>query len=166
VDPVVLNLSRQTDEEQVAELQRVFGLEVRNQNLILDLKEVTLVDRDAVIFLARRDGAGTRLRNCPPDISANRLCENEPEFADPDPHDSPRLPSGQDVWSVKGAMFALYKTVSDQGRLEFDVAPIAPGGMRLMVFFTPSVGLGRGSKHRTNGSRKIRIIRVLSPIGN
>ena len=50
----------------MAELQRVFGLEVRNQNLILDLKEVTLVDRDAVIFLARRDGAGTRLRNCPP----------------------------------------------------------------------------------------------------
>ena len=164
MDPVVLNLSRQTDEEQVAELQRVFGLEVRNQNLIMDLKEVTLVDRDAVIFLARRDGAGTRLRNCP-DTSANRLC-NEPEFADPDPHDSPRLPSGQDVWSVKGAMFALYKTVSDQGRLEFDVAPIAPGGMRPMVFFTPSVGLGRGSKHRTNGSRKIRIIRVLSPIGN
>ena len=61
-----LNLSGRMHEEQVAELQRVFGLGVRNQNLIPDLKEVTLVDRDAVIFLARRDGAGTRLRNCPP----------------------------------------------------------------------------------------------------
>ena len=60
-----LNLSGRMHEEQVAELQRVFGLGVRNQNLIPDLKEVTLVDRDAVIFLARRDGAGTRLRNCP-----------------------------------------------------------------------------------------------------
>ena len=60
-----LNLSGRMHEEQVAELQRVFGLEVRNQNLILDLKEVTLVGRDAMISLAWREGAGTRLRNCP-----------------------------------------------------------------------------------------------------
>ena len=60
-----LNLSGRMHEEQVAELQRVFGLGVRNQNLILDLKEVTLVGRDAMISLAWREGAGTRLRNCP-----------------------------------------------------------------------------------------------------
>jgi hypothetical protein len=39
VDHVVFNLSGRMVEEQVAELQGVFGLEVRSQNLILDLKE-------------------------------------------------------------------------------------------------------------------------------
>ena len=87
-----------------------------------------------------------------PDMTANGLCENKPEFADPDPHDSPRLPSGQDVWSVKGAMFALYKTVSDQGRLEFDVAPIAPGGVALVENYKARAWLIGRRRRARNGS--------------
>lgn len=33
-------------------------------SLVLDLKEVRLVDRDAVRFLAHSEAAGARLRNC------------------------------------------------------------------------------------------------------
>ena len=64
-DHVVLNLSGRMHREHVAELLRVFGLEVLEQKVILDLTEISLVDRDAVMFLARCEEDGTRLRNCP-----------------------------------------------------------------------------------------------------
>jgi len=64
-DHVVLNLSGRMDREHVAELLRVFGLEMLEQNMILDLTEINLVDRDAVMFLARCEEDGTKLRNCP-----------------------------------------------------------------------------------------------------
>ena len=64
-DRVVLNLSGRMHREHVAELLRVFGLEVLEQKVILDLTEISLVDRDAVMFLARCEEDGTRLRNCP-----------------------------------------------------------------------------------------------------
>jgi len=65
---VVFNLSGRMRAEHVAEIQRLFELEAKNQTLILDLKEVTLVDQDTVTFLARREENGTRLSNCPPYI--------------------------------------------------------------------------------------------------
>jgi len=64
-DRVVLNLSGRMHREHVAELLRVLGLEVLEQKVILDLTEISLVDRDAVMFLARCEEDGTRLRNCP-----------------------------------------------------------------------------------------------------
>jgi anti-anti-sigma regulatory factor len=64
-DHVVLNLSGRMHSEHVAELLRVFGLEVLEQNVILDLTEISLVDRDGVMFLARCEENGTKLRNCP-----------------------------------------------------------------------------------------------------
>jgi len=38
--------------------------EVPDNNLVLDLKEVKLVDRDAVRFLAQSESAGASLKNC------------------------------------------------------------------------------------------------------
>jgi ABC-type transporter Mla MlaB component len=64
-DHMVLNLSGRMHREHVAELLRVFGLEVLEQKVILDLTEISLVDRDAVMFLARCEEDGTILRNCP-----------------------------------------------------------------------------------------------------
>ena len=64
-DHVVLNLSGRMDREHVAELLRVFGLEVEELKVILDLTEISLVDRDAVMFLSRCEEDGIRLRNCP-----------------------------------------------------------------------------------------------------
>ena len=36
------------------------------RNLVLDLKDVVLVDRDIVRFLREHEGNGIVLRNCPP----------------------------------------------------------------------------------------------------
>jgi hypothetical protein len=62
---VVFAVSGRIGVEELAELQRSVQSERKDHNLVLDLKDVRLVDRDAVAFLARCDASGTRLRNCP-----------------------------------------------------------------------------------------------------
>jgi hypothetical protein len=60
---VVLSVCGRIEAEQLAELQKVFAAET--QAVTLDLKEVKLVDQDAVNFLARCQAEGTKLENCP-----------------------------------------------------------------------------------------------------
>ena len=50
-------------DENVGELEALF--EIERQGIILDLKEVNLVGREAVGYLARCEKGGARLRNCP-----------------------------------------------------------------------------------------------------
>jgi anti-anti-sigma regulatory factor len=59
----VLTLSGRMDAEQVAELKELFDRDYRN--IILDLREVRLADRDAVRFLSVCESAGMQLQNCP-----------------------------------------------------------------------------------------------------
>lgn len=61
----VFRLSGRIEMEDVAELQRLFALEEFERHLVLDLKDVTLVDRDAVEFLARCEADSIKLENCP-----------------------------------------------------------------------------------------------------
>jgi hypothetical protein len=62
---VVFILSGRIAAEDVAELQRLFALESDDDHLALDLKDVTLVDPDAVKSLARWESDGIRFENCP-----------------------------------------------------------------------------------------------------
>jgi hypothetical protein len=62
-DVVIFALSGRIEAEQVADLRKL--LEAERQPLVLDLREVKLVDRDAVQFLARCEADGAKLRNCP-----------------------------------------------------------------------------------------------------
>ena len=62
---VVFTLSGRIRAEEVAELQRLFEVEGQDHRIVLDLKEVKLVDRDTVRFLARCEAKGIRLENCP-----------------------------------------------------------------------------------------------------
>jgi anti-anti-sigma regulatory factor len=61
---VVLTLSGRIDDEGLAELQKLLESETED-HLILDLKEVKLVDREAVSFLADCEAKGITLANCP-----------------------------------------------------------------------------------------------------
>jgi hypothetical protein len=65
---VVFTLSGRIETEDVVELQRLFDLETTDHPIVLDLKDVTLADRDAVNFLMRCEDDGIRLENCPPYI--------------------------------------------------------------------------------------------------
>ena len=62
---VVFTLSGRIKAEDVAELQRLFEGAADGHRMVLDLKEVKLVDRDAVRFLAHCEAEGTTLKNCP-----------------------------------------------------------------------------------------------------
>ena len=63
-DRVVFTLTGRIQAEQVTELQALMKSDLPDHSLVLDLREVKLVDRDAVRFLAGIEAHGARLRNC------------------------------------------------------------------------------------------------------
>ena len=62
---VLLALSGRIDVDQVTELERLLKSEADLHSIVLDLKEVRLVSREAVRFLKRCEGDGIKLENCP-----------------------------------------------------------------------------------------------------
>jgi hypothetical protein len=65
---VVLTVSGRLEADNVGELSELFHEERDGRPLILDLKDVVLVDRDIVRFLRTCETDGIVLRNCPPFI--------------------------------------------------------------------------------------------------
>jgi hypothetical protein len=62
---VIFTLIGRMVKEDIAELERLFQSESKVRNRILDLKDLTLVDRDAVRFLGHCEEHNIRLKNCP-----------------------------------------------------------------------------------------------------
>jgi hypothetical protein len=62
---VVYILSGRMDAEQAAELDKLLRDEPGGIQIVVDLKDLTLVDRDAVRFLERCEADGITLRNSP-----------------------------------------------------------------------------------------------------
>ena len=67
---VVLTLSGRLDADGVTELSALLAAEPAGRAVVLDLKDVVLVDRDTVRFLRARVRNGIALRNCPSYIRA------------------------------------------------------------------------------------------------
>lgn len=63
-DQVVFTLTGRIQAEQISELQALVKSDLPSHSLVLDLKEVKLVDREAVRFLAEIEAQGARLKNC------------------------------------------------------------------------------------------------------
>ena len=63
-DQVLFTLSGRIEEGEIQELQQVLALEKSGQ-LIFNLRDVTLVNQDAVKFLAQCEAHGIKLENCP-----------------------------------------------------------------------------------------------------
>jgi anti-anti-sigma regulatory factor len=61
----VLHLSGAIEGDEVAELERQVKLEENGVRLVLDLEDVTRVDRDGVRLLGHCAAAGAALENCP-----------------------------------------------------------------------------------------------------
>jgi anti-anti-sigma regulatory factor len=62
---VVFKLSGRIEAENVKELRELLAVETAGQQLVLDLRDVTLVNQDAVKFLARCEANRIKLENCP-----------------------------------------------------------------------------------------------------
>lgn len=65
---VVFTLSGRMNAENIGELESLLKSETADTRLALDLTDLTLVDREAVRFLAGREAHGTVLKHCPPYI--------------------------------------------------------------------------------------------------
>ena len=63
-DNAIFNLCGQIDAKELPELRRLLAAE-EPKYVVLDLKEVNLVDREALGFLARCEENGIRVENCP-----------------------------------------------------------------------------------------------------
>ena len=61
----VIKLSGRMDAENLSELETLLHAETKDRLLVLDLKDLTLVDQDAVSFLQRCEAVGIQLKNCP-----------------------------------------------------------------------------------------------------
>jgi len=72
----VFVLSGVLDTEHATRLQEMLSTAAAGR-IVLDLKDITLVDRAAVQFLARVQLAGTELVNCPEYVRSWIAAENE-----------------------------------------------------------------------------------------
>ena len=79
---VVLTLSGRLDADNVSELSVALAAEPAGRAVVLDLKDVVLVDRDTVRFLRACERDGIALRNCPPYIRAWIAAEQELDVPD------------------------------------------------------------------------------------
>jgi len=64
---VLFRLSGRMDPEGVGELERLLDAETKGRRIVLDLKNLTLVDQQAVTFFAKC-GVDVQIKNCPPYI--------------------------------------------------------------------------------------------------
>ena len=65
---VVFTIAGRLKPDNVGELFQLLAVEPADRSIVLDLKDLVLVDREAVRFLHRCEGQGIVLRNCPPYI--------------------------------------------------------------------------------------------------
>jgi len=62
---VVIKLSGRMDAENIGELETLMTSEADGRRIVLDLRDLTLVDQDAVSFLKRCEEDNITLKNCP-----------------------------------------------------------------------------------------------------
>jgi anti-anti-sigma regulatory factor len=62
---VVFTVCGRLDAESLAELKKLLSSEVSGRRMVLDLKELTRVDQDAVRFLMQCEADNIQLTNCP-----------------------------------------------------------------------------------------------------
>jgi hypothetical protein len=62
----VFVLSGRIETPAIAELKRLFELQSDCHDIVLDLKDVSLVDRDVMRFFVSCEADGVKLENCAP----------------------------------------------------------------------------------------------------
>jgi predicted metal-binding protein len=64
----VFILSGRIEKAAIAELRGLFGLQTDYRNIVIDLKDVGVVDREVMSFFMSCEADGVRLENCAPYI--------------------------------------------------------------------------------------------------
>ena len=63
---IVFTISGQLNWDNLTELKKLIEESETDRRIVLDLRELTLVDQDAVRFLRQCESEGIELKNCPP----------------------------------------------------------------------------------------------------
>ena len=63
---VVFALSGRIDKDNIGELEALIGAEGKERPIVLDLRDMTLIGREGIVFLAGCEAAGIVLVNCDP----------------------------------------------------------------------------------------------------
>jgi hypothetical protein len=63
-EEAVFTLSGRMDEEDIVQLETLIRSEASGRRIALDLKDLTLVGRDAITFLERCEADSITLKNC------------------------------------------------------------------------------------------------------
>jgi anti-anti-sigma regulatory factor len=61
----IFTLSGRIQTPAIAELRKLFESQTDDAGIVLDLKAVSLIDRDVMHFFARCEADGVKLENCP-----------------------------------------------------------------------------------------------------
>jgi hypothetical protein len=61
----VFVLSGRIEKPAIAELARLFECQTEYRDIVLDLKDVSVIDRDVMHFFVRCEADGVKLENCP-----------------------------------------------------------------------------------------------------
>jgi anti-anti-sigma regulatory factor len=61
----VFVLSGRIEKPAIAELRRLFECQTDYRDLVLDLKDVSVIDRDVLHFFVRCEADGVNFENCP-----------------------------------------------------------------------------------------------------
>jgi hypothetical protein len=64
----VFILSGHVEEQAIAELKKLFEHQDDRRRIVLDLKDVSVIDREVMRFLVNCEGDGVTLENCTPYI--------------------------------------------------------------------------------------------------
>jgi hypothetical protein len=64
----VFVLSGRIETQAIAELRRLFELQPDSREIVLDLKDIGVIDRDVLHFFVRCEADGVKLQNCAPYI--------------------------------------------------------------------------------------------------
>jgi anti-anti-sigma regulatory factor len=62
---VIFGLSGRMDAENIGDMETLLSAESSDNIIVLDLKDLRLVDQDVVSFLRRCEAEGIQLKNCP-----------------------------------------------------------------------------------------------------
>jgi len=62
---VVFKLSGRMGAENIGELEKLISAEASGRRIVMDLKDLRLVDQDVVSFLRRCEANSIQLKNCP-----------------------------------------------------------------------------------------------------
>jgi hypothetical protein len=64
----VVVLSGRIEKQAIAEIRRLFELQTNYSDIVLDVKDVGVIDRDGMNFFVSCEAHGVKLENCAPYI--------------------------------------------------------------------------------------------------